>query len=127
MRQNSPGLKPSVISEKPQMLRSPASLIWDRDLSNGYALNLINDGNSAACRAGAEGEEVSRSPWTTHDDEQLRKLARAGLSLSELAHKLDRSISSVRTRALKLDIAIARDINSMQRIQRRSLAEEKGK
>jgi hypothetical protein len=58
---------------------------------------------------------VSRSPWTADDDKQLRKLAQAGLSLRELALELGRSTSSVRTRALKLEVAIARDLNGMQK------------
>ena len=58
---------------------------------------------------------MSRSPWTADDDKQLRKLAQAGLSLRELALELGRSTSSVRTRALKLEVAIARDLNGMQK------------
>jgi hypothetical protein len=37
------------------------------------------------------------------------------LSLRELALELGRSTSSVRTRALKLEVAIARDLNGMQK------------
>jgi len=58
---------------------------------------------------------MSRSPWTTEEDRQLRKLAQAGLSLTEIAREVGRNQSSVRVRAIKLDIAIARDLNGMQR------------
>ena len=58
---------------------------------------------------------MSRSPWTTEEDRQLRKLAQAGLSLTEIAREVGRNQSSVRVRAIKLDIAIARDLNGMQK------------
>jgi hypothetical protein len=49
---------------------------------------------------------VSRA-WTLDEDERLRKLALAGLSLRELALEMGR--------AMKLDVAIARDLNGMQK------------
>jgi hypothetical protein len=53
--------------------------------------------------------------WSQEDDERLRQLAISGLSLAALAAEMERSKSSVRFRALKLEIAIARDRNAMQR------------
>jgi DNA-binding NarL/FixJ family response regulator len=57
---------------------------------------------------------MSAVPWTTEDDQELRSLARAGFSLVEIAQRMQRSKSSVRARATKLTIALARDRNSMQ-------------
>jgi len=53
--------------------------------------------------------------WTLDDDEQLRMLARNGLSLAEPALEMERAASSVRTRALKLNVGMARDSNGMQK------------
>jgi hypothetical protein len=53
-------------------------------------------------------------PWSDEDDQQLRSLAFSGFSLAEIAHQMVRSKSSVRSRALKIEIAIARDRNRMQ-------------
>jgi|KBSSwiStaDraftv2_1062776.scaffolds.fasta_scaffold104681_2 IS30 family transposase len=69
---------------------------------------------------------MSRSPWTTEEDRQLRKLAQAGLSLTEIAREVGRNQSSVRVRAIKLDIAIARDLNGMQRRKLRERPSESG-
>ena len=69
---------------------------------------------------------MSRSPWTTDEDVKLRKLAQAGLSLTEIASEVDRSVSSVRVRAIKLDIAIARDLNGMQKRKLRERPSEPG-
>jgi len=48
-------------------------------------------------------------PWSPDEDERLRKLALSGASLGEIAKQMQRTKSSVRTRALKLKIAIARE------------------
>jgi hypothetical protein len=56
----------------------------------------------------------SNTPWSDEDDERLRKLAISGLSLAEIATQMERSKSSVRARALKMNIAIARDRNPMR-------------
>jgi len=69
---------------------------------------------------------MSHSPWTTEEDRQLRKLAQAGLSLTEIAREVGRNQSSVRVRAIKLDIAIARDLNGMQRRKLRERPSESG-
>jgi hypothetical protein len=53
-------------------------------------------------------------PWSDEDDQQLRSLALSGFSLAQMAHQMVRSKSSVRSRALKIEIAIARDRNPMQ-------------
>jgi hypothetical protein len=57
-------------------------------------------------------------PWSPAEDEQLRKLALSGLSLLEIAARMERTKSSVRARALKMNIAIARDRNPMQKTLR---------
>jgi hypothetical protein len=57
---------------------------------------------------------MSASLWSAEADEQLRALARSGFSLAEIAHQMQRSKSSVRARAIKLTIALARDRNSQQ-------------
>jgi hypothetical protein len=54
---------------------------------------------------------MSRLTWTAVDDSQLRQLAMAGSSLTEIAFEMSRGMSTVRARALRLDIAIARDRN----------------
>jgi hypothetical protein len=59
-------------------------------------------------------------PWSPEEDDRLRKLALSGLSLAEIAAQMERGKSSVRTRALKMNIAIARDRNSMQQPQKPS-------
>ena len=64
---------------------------------------------------GAEGDEMSRARWTEKDVERLRKLARTGLSLSQIGREMGRNVSSVRLQALKRDIAIARDLSSIRR------------
>jgi DNA-directed RNA polymerase specialized sigma24 family protein len=59
-------------------------------------------------------------PWSPAEDERLRKLALSGLSLTEIARQMERSKSSVRSRALKIKVAIARDRNPMQKTLRPS-------
>ena len=59
-------------------------------------------------------------PWSDEDDQQLRGLALLGFSLAEIAHQMARGKSSVRSRALKIEIAIARDRNPMRKPQRPS-------
>jgi hypothetical protein len=54
-------------------------------------------------------------PWSAAEDERLRKLALSGLSLLEIAARMERTKSSVRARTLKMNIAIARDRNPMQK------------
>jgi hypothetical protein len=58
-------------------------------------------------------------PWSPAEDERLRKLALSGLSLAEIARQMERSKSSVRSRALKIKVA-ARDRNPMQKTLRPS-------
>jgi hypothetical protein len=58
---------------------------------------------------------ISGASWSQEEDERLRQLAISGLSSAAVAAKMKRSKSSVRFRALKLEIAIARDRNAMQR------------
>lgn len=52
-------------------------------------------------------------PWSVEDDERLRNLALSGFSLTEISNQMRRGTSSVRSRALKLNIALARDRNAM--------------
>jgi hypothetical protein len=53
-------------------------------------------------------------PWSDEEDRRLRVLAKSGLSLTEIAHQMQRGVSSVRSRASKIEVAIARDRNPMQ-------------
>jgi len=65
--------------------------------------------------ARAEGEGMSRNiPWSDEEDLQLRCLAQSGFSLVQIAQQMVRGTSSVRSRALKFEIAIARDRNPMK-------------
>ena len=59
---------------------------------------------------------MSGRPWSPEEDDRLRKLALAGLSLAAIAEQLKRSKSAVRVRAEKLKMAIARDRNPMQNL-----------
>lgn len=54
-------------------------------------------------------------PWSEEEDEQLRKLAKSGIGMAEIAQTMHRTKSSVRVRASKLGIAIARQENPMQK------------
>ena len=56
--------------------------------------------------------------WTPDEDAELRTLALAGLSLAEISQKIGRPITGVRARAARLEIAIARDQNGMQKKER---------
>jgi len=49
--------------------------------------------------------------WSDEEDEQLRKLVRSGFGMAEIAESMQRTKSSMRARALKLNIAIARQEN----------------
>jgi hypothetical protein len=70
-------------------------------------------------RAQGERKMMQRSrPWSPADDDLLRALAMRGLSEGEIAEQMDRSKSSVRSRAAKIQVAIARDRNGMQKPQR---------
>jgi hypothetical protein len=51
-------------------------------------------------------------PWSDEEDEQLRKLARSGCGMVNIAQTMERTKSSVRVRAQKLNIAIARQEKS---------------
>jgi hypothetical protein len=61
---------------------------------------------------------MTAPPWTAEEDEHLRNLALSGFSLAEIAHRMQRGKSSVRNRALKMKIQIARDRNPMQAPQK---------
>jgi hypothetical protein len=53
-------------------------------------------------------------PWSDEDDQKLRSLALSGFSLAQIAHQMVRNKSSVRSRALKIEIVLARDRNPRQ-------------
>jgi hypothetical protein len=53
--------------------------------------------------------------WTADEDVSLRKLAISGISLTEISKQMGRAKSSVRARATKLQIAIARDQNGSKK------------
>ena len=59
-------------------------------------------------------------PWSPEDDERLRELALSGASLIEIAAQMGRNKASVRHRAQKLNIAIARDRNPKQALGKTS-------
>jgi hypothetical protein len=50
-------------------------------------------------------------PWSNEDDRQLRGLAVSGFRLAEIAHQMVSGKSSVCSRALKIEVAIALDRN----------------
>jgi hypothetical protein len=58
--------------------------------------------------------KLKKNPWTTEEDDRLRSLARSGYSLTEIAHRMGRNESSIRTRAIRIELSIARDRNAMQ-------------
>ena len=58
---------------------------------------------------------MSRSRWTEEDAERLRRLARTGLSLSQISREMGRNVSSIRLQAQKWDIAIARDLSGIRK------------
>ena len=58
---------------------------------------------------------MTSDTWTAEDDATLRKLALSGIGMSEIAERMSRTKSKVRTRAARLQIAIARSENPMQR------------
>jgi hypothetical protein len=60
--------------------------------------------------------------WTATEDETLRKLALGGFSLAEISKQIGRAKSGVWTRAMKLQIAIAKDQNGTQKLSRRRTA-----
>jgi hypothetical protein len=49
----------------------------------------------------------TQTRWTQEEDEQLRELAKAGKSASEISKAMARSLKPVRHRAALLSIAIA--------------------
>jgi len=53
--------------------------------------------------------------WSKEDEERLRSLAMSGLSAAQIAAQIHRSKGSVRVRAAKLNIAIAREAHPMRK------------
>jgi hypothetical protein len=47
-------------------------------------------------------------PWTPEDDERLRKLATEGRSVATIAERLKRPPGSIRNRAARLKIVLAK-------------------
>jgi hypothetical protein len=58
---------------------------------------------------------MASATWSTEDDTRLRKLAKSGKGMAEIAREMQRTKSAVRVRAVKLGIAFARQENAMQR------------
>jgi len=51
---------------------------------------------------------MSGAPWSPAEVERLRALARSGLSMTEIAKRMRRNRSSVRSRVVTMKIPIAR-------------------
>jgi len=56
--------------------------------------------------------------WSAADDVLLRSLALQGLSESQIAAQTNRNKSSVRSRASKIKVAIARYWNGIQKLSK---------
>jgi hypothetical protein len=52
---------------------------------------------------------LGQVPWTLQEDDLLREMARSGLSVAEIGKRINRSLGSIRNRALRLDIVLAKD------------------
>jgi DNA-directed RNA polymerase specialized sigma24 family protein len=61
---------------------------------------------------------LGKNPWPPEDDEKLRELAKSGESATEIAKHMDRSVDSVRTRASRLNIALAKSRKLKARISK---------
>ena len=48
------------------------------------------------------------NPWTPAEDELLRRLAQSGESAPAIAKQIDRNEASVRNRAMRLNIVLAK-------------------
>jgi hypothetical protein len=61
-------------------------------------------------RKGTEGEmnNLGQNPWTPKEDDLLTKLAKSGESAAEIARHIDRNIASIRNRAMRLNIVLAK-------------------
>jgi len=57
-------------------------------------------------------------PWSTHEDQRLRLLAKSGLGAKGIAHKMNRPQSVIRRHAEKLKIGIAGGRNVMATVGR---------
>ena len=54
---------------------------------------------------------VGQNSWTTKDDEMLRKLASSGETVANIARILNRKPDSIRARAARLKIRLAKARN----------------
>ena len=54
---------------------------------------------------------VGQNSWTTKDDEMLRKLASSGETVANIARILNRKPDSIRARATRLKIRLAKARN----------------
>jgi hypothetical protein len=52
-------------------------------------------------------------PWTQAEDDNLRKLALAGAISGEIGHQLNRTKSSVQSRARRLNIILKKDCETL--------------
>jgi hypothetical protein len=64
------------------------------------------------------------SGWSKEEEEELRKLARSGLSVPEIAKKMRRGAHSIRSCAAKLNIVIARAPSAL-RMRKFNLARQR--
>ena len=83
-----------------------------------YNGHRVGDDFSAIGLIAQLGRKKINKAWTSSEEERLLKLALSGASMAEIAQQMQRTKSAVRTRALKLKIAIAREENPMQKGKR---------
>jgi DNA-directed RNA polymerase specialized sigma24 family protein len=57
--------------------------------------------------------------WTPDEDDLLRSLALQGLSEGEISEQVGRNKSSIRSRAMNIKVAIERDWNGIQKLNKR--------
>jgi hypothetical protein len=60
---------------------------------------------------------VGRPPWTSEEDERLRKLALTRTSVAAMAKQMHRSVAAVRNRAAWLRIVVAKSHNQELRLK----------
>ena len=91
----------------------------DSNLFHQGAAKESQDTDVSAATMARPGVVLRRRAWRTTRwsaaDERHRELALSSASLAETANQMQRTKSSVRTRALKTNIAIARDQNPVQK------------
>src|ERR1700686_1481044 len=89
--------------------RTPAGI---RKRAMDLGVKLAGSKRELGLKAKAKLKEPARHaslPWTQAEDDNLRKLALAGASSGEIGHQLNRTISSARSRARRLNIILKKD------------------